>query len=102
MAPFKDILQSNVGWLFKRLAKNIVPLSLVGLLLNYVGNHFLQYAHALTGKRIFYPLHQAQSIQLMGNGDIHTSVLKTECSIELDSAAKPPVYRTVLGKQTIV
>ena len=78
LTPFKEIFPSNISNVFRKLAKHIVPLSLVGHLLNYVGNHLLHYAFKSTGKRIYMPKHKALSIHLMGNGDIVTQVLKTD------------------------
>lgn len=82
--------------------KNIVPLSLVGHLLNYVGNHLLQHAYKSAGKRIYMPQHKALSIQLMGNGDIMTQVLKTDFTILPDTQADPPTFKVIEGKQSIV
>lgn len=45
LTPFKDIFPSNISVLFRKLSKEIIPLSLVGHLLNYVGNHLLHYAY---------------------------------------------------------
>ena len=85
LTPFKDIFPSNIALLFRKLNKNIVPLSLVGHLLNYVGNHLLQHAYKSAGKRIYMPNHKALSIHLMGNGDIMTQVLKTDFTILPDT-----------------
>ena len=84
------------------MAKNIVPLSLVGHLLNYVGNHLLHYAYKSTGKRIYMPKHKAMSIHLMGNGEIVTQVLKTDFTIIPDPTKSPPTFQVVEGKQSIV
>lgn len=102
LTPFKDIFPSNISQLFRRLAKNIVPLSLVGHLLNYVGNHLLHYAYKSAGKRIYMPKHKAVSIQLMGNGEIVTQVLKTDYTIITDPSNSPPTFSVVEGKQSIV
>jgi hypothetical protein len=72
LTPFKDIFPSNISFLFRKLSKSIVPLSVVGHLLNYVGNHLLHFAYQHSGRRIYFPKHQALSVQLMGNGDIIT------------------------------
>ena len=102
LTPFKDIFPSNISQLFRKMAKNIVPLSLVGHLLNYVGNHLLHYAYKSTGKRIYMPKHRAMSIHLMGNGEIVTQVLKTDFTIIPDPTKSPPTFQVVEGKQSIV
>lgn len=58
-----------------------MPLSLVGHLLNYVGNYVLYHAYQINRSKIFYPMHKALSVQLMANGDIITKVQKTEFKI---------------------
>ena len=102
LTPFKEIFPSNISNVFRKLAKHIVPLSLVGHLLNYVGNHLLHYAFKSTGKRIYMPKHKALSIHLMGNGDIVTQVLKTDFQILTDTSTSPPSFKVVEGQQTIV
>ena len=79
-----------------------MPLSLVGHLLNYVGNHLLHYAYKSSGKRIYMPKHRAVSIHLMGNGEIVTQVLKTDFTIIPDPSTTPPSYSVVEGQQSIV
>ena len=92
LTPFKDIFPSNISQMFRKLAKSIVPLSLVGHLLNYVGNHLLHYAYKSTGKRIYMPKHKAMSIHLMGNGEIVTQALKTEFTIIPDPSKTPTTF----------
>ena len=98
LTPFKEIWPSNISILFRRLAKNIVPLSLVGHLLNYVGNHLLHYAYKSTGKKIYMPMHKALSVHLMGNGEIMTQVLKTEFTILTDPSENPPKFQVIEGQ----
>jgi len=98
LTPFKEIFTSNISSFFRKMEKNIVPLSLVGHLLNYVGNHLLHYAFKSAGKRIYMPLHKALSVHLMGNGEIMTQVLKTEFSILPDPSANPPSFRVIEGE----
>ena len=86
----------------RKLNKSIVPLSVAGHLLNYVGNYVLNYAYMSTGKKIYYPKHQALSVQLMGNGDVVTQVLKTDFAITVDNSQTPPQYTVKEGKQTVV
>ena len=98
LTPFKDIFPSNISILFRKLNKSIVPLSVVGLLLNYVGNHLLHYAYQFARRRIYYPKHQALSVQLMGNGEILTKVLKTDFTILADSTTNPHSYSVIEGQ----
>lgn len=39
-----------------------IPLSTVGMILNFTGNHLLHYIHTVMGKRIFYPKTRVLSI----------------------------------------
>ena len=92
LTPFREMFTSNISAVFRRLAKSIVPLSLVGHLLNYVGNHLLYHAYKSTGKRIYMPKHKAISVQLMGNGEIVTQVLKTDFTIKPDTSTASPSF----------
>ena len=92
LTPFREMFTSNISAVFRRLAKSIVPLSLVGHLLNYVGNHLLYHAYKSTGKRIYMPKHKALSVQLMGNGEIVTQVLKTDFIIKPDTSTALPSF----------
>ena len=61
-----------------------IPLSAVGMILNYTGNHLLHFIHSVLGRRIFYPAHRVVSVQLMQNGDIITTAMRKEISIILN------------------
>ena len=74
LSPFKELVNSNIANYFKQLNKQIVPLSFVGQMLNFVGNHLLFYIWQIQQRKVFYPKHKALSIQLMGNGVINTKV----------------------------
>ena len=102
LTPFKELFNSNIAVLMRRMNKNTCPLSVCGHLLNYVGNYILYYAYMSTQKKIFYPKHQALSIQLMGNGDVVTQVLKTEFTMTVDNSVTPPMYNVKEGKQSVV
>lgn len=64
---------------------SIIPLSTVGMVLNYTGNHLLHFIHTMLGRRIFYPAHRVISVQLMQNGDIVTTAMRNEVSIILNN-----------------
>ena len=72
LTPFKELFNSNIAILMRKLNKQIVPLSVAGHLLNYVGNYILNYTYMSNQKKIFYPKHKALSVHLMGNGDVVT------------------------------
>ena len=57
LTPFKELFNSNISNLMRKLNKTIVPLSVAGHLLNYVGNHILNYGYLSSQKKIFYPKH---------------------------------------------
>jgi hypothetical protein len=46
----------------KQFGPQVVPLSLVGHLLNYIGNFVLYSAYLTNRSKIFYPRHRAVSI----------------------------------------
>ena len=60
---FKDFYQ--LAPIYKTMAEYgslIVPLSVVGMYLNYCGNHLLHYVYTVMRRRIFYPCHRVTSI----------------------------------------
>ena len=60
-----------------------IPLSAVGMIFNFAGNHLLHYCHTQLRRKIFYPLHKVNSIQLLPNGDIVTTATRREAKIVL-------------------
>jgi hypothetical protein len=46
----------------KEYGSYIVPLSLVGMFLSQVGNHFLHYISTFFRRKIFYPAHKVISV----------------------------------------
>ena len=66
MNPFKDLYKCTPLYNFmQEFGQNIVPLSVVGTFLNYVGNHLLHYIKVVMRKKIFHPSHEVTSIQLL-------------------------------------
>lgn len=63
-----------------------MPLSAVGMVLNYTGNHLLHHIHQVYRKRIFFPMHKVVGISLLCNGDIVTTAVRTEVSIECEES----------------
>jgi hypothetical protein len=60
---FKDLHQSsNLLFMMKEYGSYIVPLSLVGMFLSQVGNHFLYYINTFFRRKIFYPAHKVISV----------------------------------------
>jgi len=82
LSAFKDLAQSKIYKSLKdTYGKSIVPLSMIGHFLNYVGNWILHHCYLLYSNqerscKIFYPMHKAEHIQLMSNGDVLTRVQK--------------------------
>lgn len=62
---------------------SIIPLSAVGMIFNYTGNHLLQFIHAVYKRKIFYPCHTVTSVQMMPTGDIITTAIRKEVQIQL-------------------
>lgn len=89
LPPFKNLYRNSpIVQMALEFGKNSIPLSAVGMLLNYAGNHLLKYIDAVFGKRIFFPLHTVVSLTLMPNGEILTTSIKKEVSIILDPNRK--------------
>ena len=68
--------------MMKEFGANICPLAVVGMFMNYAGNHILNHIsneilkdHAPEQRRVFYPGHEVMSITLLDNGDILTTAL---------------------------
>lgn len=67
---------------------NSIPLTAIGMLMNYAGNHLLKFIDSVYGKKIFFPLHKVVSVHLLANGEILTTAIKKEVSIILDPNRK--------------
>ena len=96
--PFKDLYnwkeqykQSPLIQLAFEFGPACIPLSAVGMILNFTGNHLLNYIYNVYRRRIFFPMHKVESVSLLSNGEILTTATKTECSIVCDAsdAARP-------------
>ena len=71
---FKDLV--NVSPIFKCLREygpHLVPLSLVGLYMNYAGNHLLHHIYETFGHKIFHHSHHVTSVQQLENGEFLTT-----------------------------
>jgi hypothetical protein len=73
---------SEVVRCLKEYGSNTVPLGLVGIMMNYAGNHLLHYIYQTYKKRIFYPCHRVISIKLLNSGDVLTTAIKKECILK--------------------
>ena len=94
LSPFKDLYkQSPLIQMSFEFGPSCIPLSTVGMILNYTGNHLLHYIHTQLGKRIFFPAHRVVSVQLMPNGDILTTAVRNEIAIvlktDISESARP-------------
>jgi hypothetical protein len=83
IAPFKELYpHSDIVRAMFEFGPNIIPLQLVGQMMNYAGNHMLHYVQTMLKRRIFYPLHKAVSVQLLANGEVLTTTKRTDCIIK--------------------
>lgn len=60
-----------------------IPLSAVGMIMNFAGNHLLHHIYSVWKKKIFYPMTRVTSISLNTNGEIMINAIRTECQINL-------------------
>ena len=90
---FRELIQSSIGHALQQFGKNIAPLSMIGHFLNFAGNHLLQFIHQNHRKRIFFPLHFAESIHLLSNGDVLTKVKKVEFGVFKDQETQEQQIR---------
>ena len=61
--PFKELYpSSDIVKAMRDFNTNVVPLSMVGVMMNYAGNHILHYIYTVMKKRIFHPLHKVISV----------------------------------------
>lgn len=61
--PFKDLYpHSDIVRAMKEFGENVVPLPLIGMTMNYAGNHLLHHIHTVLRKKIFFPMHKVVSI----------------------------------------
>lgn len=55
--PFKELYpDSNLVNAMKEFGPNIVPLSTVGMFMNYAGNHLLHFIYTIMKRRVFHPM----------------------------------------------
>lgn len=63
LPPFKDLYKdSDLLKMVFEFGPAIIPLSAVGMIFNYTGNHLLHYIHTVMKRRIFYPCHIVTSV----------------------------------------
>ena len=63
LPPFRDLYKITALYKFmEEFGQNIVPLTVVGTFLNYVGNHLTHYIMTVMKRRIFFPSHKVTSI----------------------------------------
>jgi hypothetical protein len=79
---FKDLYKcSPIYNLMAEFGQNIAPLSVVGMFLNYCGNHILHYIQTVMKKKVFYPSHRVTGIQLLQNGEVLVSAVRKQCVV---------------------
>lgn len=82
---FRDLTKEPLTKYMHEFGSQSVPLSLVGMYLNYAGNHILEYTHSVLKKKIFYPQHRVTSIQILENGEMLTTCQVKKVFIKLVS-----------------
>jgi hypothetical protein len=61
--PFRDLYpNSDIVKSLMEFGPNIIPLQLIGTMMNYAGNHLLHYIGSILKRKIFFPLHKVVSI----------------------------------------
>lgn len=68
--------------MIKEFGSNICPLAVIGMFMNYAGNHILNHISnkilkdkTSDQRRVFFPKHEVMSITLLDNGEILTTAL---------------------------
>lgn len=83
LPPFKDLYpNTDIVRCLKEFGPNIIPLQLIGMMMNYAGNHMLHYIATVLKRKIFYPMHKVISVQLLASGEILTTTKRTDCVIK--------------------
>ena len=81
--PFKDLYKlSPVIQMAFEFGQAIIPLSAVGMILNYTGNHLLHYIGTVMHKKVFYPMTKITNVHLMPNGDIVSQATRKKFEIQ--------------------
>lgn len=63
LPPFKELYPSSeIVRTMRTYGPNIVPLSMIGMMMNYTGNHLLSHIFNTLKKKIFYPMHKVTGI----------------------------------------
>lgn len=63
IAPFKEIYpHSDIVRALQEFGPSIVPLQLIGQMMNYAGNHLLHYIWTTMKRKVFFPMHKAVTI----------------------------------------
>ena len=79
---YKDLYKCSPVYNFMaEFGGNIAPLSLIGMFLNYTGNHLLHFIHTVMRRKVFYPSHRVTNIQLLQNGEISVTAVKKQCMV---------------------
>lgn len=83
LPAFKDLYpSSDIVKAMKEFGPSIVPLSMVGMMMNYTGNHILSYIGTQLKRKVFFPMTKVTSIQLLANGEVLTTAKRTDCIIK--------------------
>lgn len=79
LPPFKDLYKdSPIIKMSFEFGPSCIPLSAVGMIFNFTGNHLLQFIHAVMRRKIFFPCHTVTQVQMMPSGEILTTAIRKE------------------------
>ena len=80
---FKDLyFVSPIYKCLKEYNGRVTPLSLIGVFLNYTGNHLLHHLSRVQDRQVFFPCHKVVSVQILLNGEFLTTAIKKEVHID--------------------
>lgn len=91
MAPIYNCMQEY--------GQTVAPLNLIGMFLNYAGNHLLHYISTVMKRKIFFPSHRVVGIQLVQSGEVVITAIKQKPYITLSGSDGPTIR---IGKETTV
>ena len=60
----------------REYGQTVAPLNLIGMFLNYAGNHILHHVATVMKRKIFYPGHQVVSVQLITGGEVMITAIR--------------------------
>jgi hypothetical protein len=75
--PFKDLYKhSPIIKMAFEFGPSCIPLSAMGMILNFAGNHLLHYCNQIFKRKIFYPMTKVTHCQLLPSGEVVTHAIE--------------------------